>query len=256
MPRPQCGGASQGVAGAVVQSGNDRARFGVVRFGVALAVSLSLSGCGAVSAVKKTVIGGDDAGPKVLTGFIGGVAADEPRAALAAKQVLALGGNAADAAVTLGLMLAVTLPSRVSLGGGGACIAYEPGEGSPNKGVPEAVMFVPPAPAARAGDRPAAVPMLVRGLYLLEAKYGSQQFGELVAPAAQAARFGFPISRALATDLASVAGPLTADPSAAAVFAPNGVPLTEGGRLQQPELGGTLAQVAVVGASASQSRNK
>jgi gamma-glutamyltranspeptidase/glutathione hydrolase len=89
--------------------------------------------------------------------------------------------------------------------------------------------------------------MLARGLYLLAARYGTEQFGQLVAPAEQAARFGFPVSRALAVDLATVAGPLTSDPSAAAVFAPGGIPLTEGGRLQQSDLGGTLAQIRTVG---------
>jgi gamma-glutamyltranspeptidase/glutathione hydrolase len=231
----------------VVHSVNDRPRFDPLRFGLALILSLSLSGCGAVKAVKTTVLGSDDNGPKILPGFIGGVVADEPRAALAAKQILALGGNAADAAVTLGFMLAVTLPSRVSLGGGGACVAYQPGESTPNKGVPEAIMFVPPAPASRGGDRPAAVPILARGLYLLAARYGTEQFGQLVAPAEQAARFGFPVSRALAVDLATVAGPLISDATARAVFAPDGVPLTEGGRLQQPDLGGTLAQIRTVG---------
>jgi gamma-glutamyltranspeptidase/glutathione hydrolase len=227
---------------------NDRTRVRPLRFGVALMASLAVSGCGTVKAVKNTVLGSDDnGGAKILGGFIGGVVADEPRAALAAKQILALGGNAADAAVTLGFMLSVTLPSRASLGGGGACLAYEPGEDSPNKGVPEAIMFLPGAPAVRAGDRPAAVPLMARGLYLLGARYGTQQIGELVAPAEQAARFGFPVSRALALDLATVAGPLTSDPTARAVFAPDGVPLTEGGRLQQPELGGTLAQIRTVG---------
>jgi gamma-glutamyltranspeptidase/glutathione hydrolase len=223
------------------------ARLALFRVAVSFATSLSLAGCGAVGAVKKTVLGSDDGGPKILSGFVGGVAADEPRAALAAKQTLALGGNAADAAVTLGFMLSVTLPSRASLGGGGACLAYQPGEGTRNKGVPEAIMFLPDAPAVRAGDRPAAVPALARGLYLLSARYGSQEFGELVAPAEQAARFGFPVSRALAIDLATVAGPLIADPSARAVFAPDGVPLAEGGHLQQPDLGGTLAQLRTVG---------
>ncbi len=221
--------------------------FNPLRFALSLTISLSLAGCGVFGAVKKTVVGSDDNGPKILAGFIGGVAADEPRAALAAKQILALGGNAADAAVTLGFMLAVTLPSRASLGGGGACLAYEPDESSPNKGVPEAILFLPNAPATRAGDRPAAVPALARGLYLLGARYGSQRFPELIAPAEQAARFGFPVSRALAMDLATVAGPLTASPSTRAIFAPDGTPLTEGGRLQQPDLGGTLAQIRTVG---------
>jgi gamma-glutamyltranspeptidase/glutathione hydrolase len=212
------------------------------------AMAVTLSGCGTVGAVKRTIFGAEPKGPKILTGFIGGAVADEPRAALAARQVLATGGNAADAAVALGFMLSVTLPSRASLGGGGACLAYQPRTSSPNGGVPEAVMFLPGAPASAAGDRPAAVPMLVRGLYLLSARYGTQDFATLIAPAEQAARFGIPVSRALAQDLAPVAGPLTSDPLTQPVFAPNGTPLTEGGTLLQTDLASTLAQIRSVGA--------
>jgi gamma-glutamyltranspeptidase/glutathione hydrolase len=220
-----------------------------VRLLLSCCLSVSVSGCGGVGYVKRKVFGGGDTGPKVLAGFIGGIVADEPRAALTAKQILATGGNAADAAVTLGFMLAVTLPSRAGLAGGGACMVYAPGAASPNHGVPEAVLFVPPAPApaAAGGDRPAAVPMLARGLYLLAAKYGSRNFGELLAPAQAAARDGFPVSRALATDLAPVAAPLIADPGAAAIFAPGGVALTEGGTLLQPDLAGTLSELRTLG---------
>ena len=126
-------------------------------------------------------------------------------------------------------------------------MVYAPGHASPNQGVPEADLFLPVAPAEHAGDRPAAVPMTARGLYLLSAKYGSRNFATLVAPAEQAARTGFPMSRALAVDLAQVAGPLAQDAQAQAVFAPNGVPLSEGDTLMQPNLATTLAQLRNVG---------
>ena len=212
-----------------------------------LGLCLLLPGCGTVHAVRKTLLGGPLDPGEHLTGFIGGVVADEPLAALAAREILATGGSAADAAVTLGFMLSVTLPSRAALGGGGACIAYQPKASSPGRGVPEAVLFIPRAPATNAGDRPAAIPMLARGLYLLSARYGSKPFADLVAPAEQAAAAGFPVSRALGRDLVQVQGPLLGDPSAAAVFAPGGVPLGEGGRLIQPDLAATLTQIATAG---------
>jgi gamma-glutamyltranspeptidase/glutathione hydrolase len=215
---------------------------------VSLCASASLAGCGTMGAIKRSVVGGPDPNtPQVLSGFIGGVVADEPRAALAARQVLALGGNAADAAVTLGFMLSVTLPSRAALGGGGACVVYAPGSNSPNHGVPEAVLFLPAAPATRAGDRPAATPMLARGLYLLSARYGSRDISDLIAPAQDAARTGFPISRALAQDLSLVAGPLIQDAQARAVFAPHGEALHEGDTLLQTVLSGTFAQLRTAG---------
>ncbi len=211
-------------------------------------ICTGLAGCGTVRAVKRTVLGGaDDTGPKILSGFIGGVVADEPRAALAGRQVLALGGNAADAAVATGFMLAVTLPSRAALGGGGACVAYQAAPDSPNGGVPEAIVFPAAAPANGAGDRPAAVPLMARGLYVLSARYGTRNFAALLAPATQAAREGFPMSRALARDLAPVGGPLTADPGAAAIFAPRGTVLTEGGIVQQPALADTLDRIRTLG---------
>jgi gamma-glutamyltranspeptidase/glutathione hydrolase len=221
-----------------------RARQGVA---ATTALALTLAGCGAVQAVKTTVLGKEPKYGDHLTGFIGAVVADEPRAALAAREVLAIGGNAADAAVTLGMMLSVTLPSRASLGAGGACIAYQPGRKSPHGGTPEAIMFTPRPSSLGGGDRPAAVPMLARGLYLLSARYGTQPFETMISPAEQIARDGFPVSRALATDLAVVAGPLAGDPEAAAVFAPGGRPLGEGDELRQPSLAATLTQIRHVG---------
>ena len=221
-----------------------RARLGLV---LTLGATLADGGCSTFAAYKKMVVGGPLAPGEHLKGFIGGVAADEPVAALAAREILATDGSAADAAVALGFMLSVTLPSRASLGAGGACIAYKPGATSINHGVPEAIMFVPRAPAATAGDRPASVPMLARGLYLLSARYGTKPLADLLLPARQAAAQGITISRALATDLAQVQGPLLADAGSAAVFAPGGKPLGIGDHLVQHDLGASLSVLSSAG---------
>jgi gamma-glutamyltranspeptidase / glutathione hydrolase len=225
---------------------------GLMPVRVILALLAVPPGCSAVDKVSDTVLGSSGPArgqPGYVPGFLGGVAADEPRAVLAGREVLSAGGSAADAAVAVGLTLAVTLPSRAGLGGGGACIAYSPGVETPNRGEPEAVMFTPVAPATTGvnADRPAAVPTMARGLFLLHARYGMTPFESLVASAEQLARFGVPASRALAKDLALVSGPLLADPGARAIFSQDGVPLTEGQILRQPDLGGTLAQIRVAG---------
>jgi gamma-glutamyltranspeptidase/glutathione hydrolase len=224
-----------------------------LRTGIMLAATLACSACDTLSGMSDSLFGSGNAPQQgqagYVKGFLGGVVADEPRAALAARQVLSAGGSAADAAVALGFVLGVTLPSRAGLGGGGACLAYAVDPKSVNQGVPEAILFQPIAPSVLGSnaDRPAAVPMLARGLFLLHARYGHLPFEGLIVPAEQLARFGTPAPRILVRDIALVAGPLLADPSARAVFSKDGTPLTEGQTLTQPDLAATLTRIRVTG---------
>ena len=215
--------------------------------GAALA-ALALGGCETLAGLNP--FGGGGGGPQAGTpgfvrGFLGGVAAEDPAAAVAARNVLSAGGTAVDAAVAAGFAMAVTLPSRVGLGGGGACLVFDP-----DRGNAEAVLF-PPGPRAAAppgADRPAAVPLLARGLFALHTRKPGRPFEELVAPAEQLARFGTEVGRGFAADLAAVAGPLLADPGARSAFAgPDGAPLAAGQRMVQPELAGTLGQLRTAG---------
>ena len=176
--------------------------------------------------------------------FGGAVVADEPQAAQIGKRILAQGGSAADAAAAMGFALSVTLPSRASLGGGGACLAYDPSPKSPLAGEPEAILFSPGTPAKPgSADRPAAVTMMARGLYLLQARYGTMRPAQVIKPAEDAARAGTTVSPALARDLAVVAGPLSGDPAVRAVFFAGERPLAAGAALVQPELADTLAAI-------------
>ncbi len=209
---------------------------------LAALAALALTGCSAFAPDPNAPQPGQ-AG--FVRGFLGGAVSDDPRAALVARNTLSAGGSAADAAVAGGLMLAVTQPSRAALGGGGACLLF-----APRRAEAEAILFLPGAREATppGADRPAAVPMLARGLFALHARGGVRPFEELIAPAEQAARFGVEVSRALAADIAAVAGPLMADPGAAAVFAaPGGQPLAAGATLVQPDLGTTLGSLRTAG---------
>jgi gamma-glutamyltranspeptidase/glutathione hydrolase len=242
------------------QPGNGRPASRLMPARVFLALLAVLPGCSSLNSVSDTVLGTAKPAPGqqgYVSGFLGGVVADEPRAALAGRDVLSTGGTAADAAVAVALTLAVTYPSRAGLGGGGACIAYSPNADLRAHGVPEAVVFTPLTPAAAVApdapdaaagaDRPAAVPMMARGLFMLHARYGFLPFETLVTPAEQLARAGVPVSKALANDLKLVSGPLLADPGAQSVFSQNGVPLAEGQIMRQPDLAGTLAQIRTTG---------
>ncbi len=183
-----------------------------------------------------------------VQGFLGGAAADEPLAAIAGRDALSAGGNAADAAVAMLTTMWVTYPSRAGMGGGGACLAYFTGSKSPTAGGPEAVLFPAAAPVGGgAGNRPAALPMAARGMFLLHSRFGSRPIETYLAQAEQMARFGIGASRALVSDMGVVGPALFADPGARAVFAPNGVPLAEGDSLRQPELAATLSGLRVSG---------
>lgn len=197
----------------------------------ALAVCAALGACG--SAPPPGVIGS-------VEGFAGVAVADEPSAVLAARDVLAAGGSAADAAVALYFSLAVAMPSTAALGGGGICIIHD-GE----KKTTEALDFLPRA----APEGKVALPAAVRGMAALQARYGKLRWEQDLAAAETMARFGIPTSRALASELATVVANLAADSEMARIFfRPDGTPLKEGEPLRQELLAGTLTQLRVHGA--------
>jgi gamma-glutamyltranspeptidase/glutathione hydrolase len=140
----------------------------------------------------------------------------------------------------------VTLPSRAGLGGGAVCLIHFPDKRSPNKGEPEAALFAAP-PSPLGGERPGAAPAMARGLFLMQSRYGREPFEAHLARAEQLARFGAPLSQALARDLAVVGGALLTDPGARAAFAPDGAPPRAGDALRQPELAATLGALRTQG---------
>lgn len=208
-----------------------------------LAAAALLSGCSTVN----SLFGGSSTPtvpigtPGYVRGFLGGAVADEPRAALVAREILSAGGTAVDAAVAGAFAMTVTLPSRAGLGGGGACLVY-------NARLREVMAVSFPAGARSAlppgTDRPAALPLMARGLFLLHTRGGRLRFEQLVRPAEDLARFGTEVSAALAEDLTVVAAPLLNDPQARRIFgAAGGGPVRGGERLIQLDLGATLAQM-------------
>lgn len=192
---------------------------------MALAASLAagLAACGETRAVGSV---------GYVKGFGGLVAADEPQAVVAARDVLSAGGTAADAAVALYFTLAVTQPSTASLGGGGVCLVHDK-----KKKITEMVDFLPRAGSGATGVRLATgVPGSVRGFYSIHAKYGKFRWESLLGEGEKLARLGTPVSRAFAADLAVGARMLANDPVARQVFFPGGRPLVEGQTFEQHDL--------------------
>ncbi len=200
---------------------------------------MALVGCGTDAETSPGTIG-------FVEGLYGGVATDEPRAALVGRDVLTAGGNAADAATAMYFTLAVTLPSHASLGGGGVCAVIDP-----EREEVRMLDFVAraPDPSTERGDRPSAVPGAVRGMFALHGRYGRLPWGQLIVPAERLARFGIRVSRALGNELRSVEGALIADPAFRLVF---GNPQTrrlvqEGDSVIQLDLAAALSRIRVEG---------
>jgi gamma-glutamyltranspeptidase / glutathione hydrolase len=195
----------------------------------------------------------------------GMVAAQEGKAAAIGVDVLRRGGNAVDAAVAVGIALAVTLPRAGNLGGGGfmlvhlaqsrKTVAIDYREAAPS-GTKKDV-FLDPSGAAdprksRDSGLAVGVPGTVAGLAFALRKYGSGKLSlaELAAPAVRLARQGVVVEDDLADSLAATRR-LSRWPSSAKIFLhPDGAPLRLGERLTQPDLANVIEAVGRDGASA------
>lgn len=206
---------------------------------IAVILVFLLAGCASEEKAQQGTIG-------FVEGFLGGVAADEPRAALVGRDVLSAGGSAADAAVAVYFALSVTLPSSASLGGGGICVVHD------DVGrTTETLDFLArtPAQVAPGAPRAVAIPGNPRGFFALYSRFGRLRWEQLLSPAENLARFGTPVSRAFANDLAQVEGALLAEPGTRRVFGhPNGRRvLGEGEMMAQVELASVIGQLRRAG---------
>jgi gamma-glutamyltranspeptidase/glutathione hydrolase len=133
---------------------------------------------------------------------VAAIAISDSHGADAAQAVLDRGGNAVDAAVAVGFVLAVTYPEAGNLGGGGFMLIYHDGK-------PVFLDYRETAPAAATrdmyldaqgkpkqdeslvGHRASGVPGTVAGLWAAHQRYGSLPWRDLLEPAIALARDGF-----------------------------------------------------------------
>jgi gamma-glutamyltranspeptidase/glutathione hydrolase len=166
--------------------------------------------------------------------------ADESQAAEVGKTILQGGGNATDAAVAMYFAMAVTLPSAAGFGASGACIVHDS-----KTMAGEAFVFGPVAAGSIKGVS-ITVPSGVRALTLMQIRHGQARWEMDVAPAERLARFGVPVSRALARDLRS-GGAQLSDAEARRVLTKGGSPLGEGDNLVSTDLAATLGAIRLRG---------
>lgn len=147
--------------------------------------------------------------PHRVTGLVvdsAAVVCAHPLAAQVGKSILQRGGNAVDAAVATHLALAVVFPGAGNIGGGGFMIlrmadgkidALDFRETAPARAFRDMYLDSagnPVAERSQAGHLASGVPGSVDGLVQAHAKYGSLPWKDLIQPAVDLARNGFPLT--------------------------------------------------------------
>jgi gamma-glutamyltranspeptidase/glutathione hydrolase len=187
------------------------------------------------------------------------VVAQEPMAANAGLQVLKDGGNAVDAAIAVGFVLAVTHPVAGNLGGGGFMLVrmadgrttfLDFRECAPAKASRDMYLDASGNPTKDSlyGWRSAGVPGSVAGFEAAYKEFGSRQWADLLTPAVQLARVGFKVSPAFADSLKQAEKTLETDPESRRVFLRNGIGYKTGDAIRQPDLAQTLTRIQKNGA--------
>jgi len=192
------------------------------------------------------------------------VASQHELASKVGVSILKRGGNAVDAAIAVGLALAVVYPEAGNIGGGGFMLIRN------KSGEIIAIDYREMAPAAASRDlyissdgdlvtgdasstvgyRAAGVPGTLAGFELAFRKYGSRKvtWADLVRPARLLAKEGYVLSHRLAERFRDYADTLDKYEDSRRIFLNSGSLFKEGDVLKQPELAATLGRVERLGA--------
>jgi gamma-glutamyltranspeptidase/glutathione hydrolase len=183
------------------------------------------------------------------------VASVHALASRAGVQVMQEGGNAVDAAVAVGFVLAVVHPQAGNLGGGGFMLIrladgkthfIDYREKAPAAAA--ANMYLDPqgnlvANASTVGYKAIAVPGSVAGMVYAEKKYGKLSLEQVIAPALKLAQKGFALAAADAEDMRDDRH-LAEFPESRRIFLRDGNYFKGGETFRQPELARTLERIA------------
>ncbi|HZA93918.1 MAG TPA: gamma-glutamyltransferase [Gemmatimonadales bacterium] len=190
------------------------------------------------------------------------VAAANPLAAQAGREILAAGGSAADAAIAVQLVLNLVEPQSSGIGGGAFMVfwdgrtmaALDGRETAPAAAKPERFLGPDGKPMkfydAVVGGRSVGVPGTLRLLEMAHKNWGKLSWQQVIEPAARLAEEGFAISPRL-NGLLTQEKYLQNDPVGRAYFyEPDGKPKAVGTVLKNPAFAKTLRAVAEKGAEA------
>ena len=193
------------------------------------------------------------------------VAAANPLATKAGRDVIAAGGNAIDAMVAVQTVLGLVEPQSSGLGGGAFLVYYHAESGklttldgretAPMEATPKLFLDENGQPLkfmnAVIGGRSVGTPGTVRLLEEAHKRYGKAEWASLLKPAETLATEGFQVSPRLASLIASEGDRLKTYPEARSYFFDTaGAALQAGTLLKNPSYAETLAMIAKGGADA------
>lgn len=214
--------------------------------------------CCLVLALLSTVLLAAAETPRVAPA--GAVASAAPGATAAGIEMLAAGGNAADAAVAAALALAVVHPQAGNLGGGGfAVMRYgdkvvaldfrETAPAAAARGMFLDAAGNPRFEASLVGGLAVGVPGSPAGLHELHRRFGRLGWQQVVAPAVRLAE-GFTLTDRLVREVTAERDLLGRFPATAAVWLPDNAPPRVGQTMRQPRLAAALAEYGARGPAA------
>ena len=186
-----------------------------------------------------------------------GIATAHPLATKAGYEILEMGGNAFDAAVTVSAVLSVVEPYSSGLGGGGFFLLHNAEDGQSvfvdarekAPSMADRDMYLDEngdvlRTASLNGPLASGIPGLPAALYHVTNNHGSMPLYKLLEPAIRLARDGFPAYERLITALNVAKKSRTLSPKFKAVFMPNDQLPEVGQLIKQPELAKTLEIIA------------
>jgi gamma-glutamyltranspeptidase/glutathione hydrolase len=182
------------------------------------------------------------------------VAAESPLSAQAGVRILESGGNAVDAAIATNAMMGVVSPMMNGIGGDLFAIVYDAkankiyglnASGWAPKGLTiEALRKEGLREMPQTGANTITVPGAVEGWQKLADKFGRQKLGEVLEPAIQTAKNGFPVTEWVAMYWATNADYLRGDDEATKLYLPNDHAPKAGEVFRNPNLAWSLQQIA------------
>ncbi|MDA0262316.1 MAG: gamma-glutamyltransferase [Proteobacteria bacterium] len=191
----------------------------------------------------------------------GAAATSHPLATLAAVDALKRGGNAIDAAVTAGAVLAVVEPQSTGIGGD-CFVLYAKGGGGDVIGLNGSGQAPAAATAAWYADAGfdhiphvlsphcVTVPGAIDTWHRLLGDHGTFTLGEALAPAIDYAENGYAVAPRVAHDWERSVDKLSHDPTTKAIYLPGGNAPKIGDIHRQPSLANTMKAIAEGGRDA------